>query len=118
MTEAILLHNGNGGTPMVRIEPDATCPRMWRMHWPDGRVSDMGDLTRIRDVAAAICERGPPARNRQVGSSWHSPAAPTLNRNSTFPRGLCQSLPAKDSGLTLGDSRLSKPLQSRIKQTG
>jgi hypothetical protein len=25
----------------------------------------MGELTRIRDEATAICERGPPTRNRQ-----------------------------------------------------
>jgi hypothetical protein len=61
---AYLLHNGNGGRPLVRIEPDASWPGMWRMHWPDGRVSDMGDLKQIRDAAAAICERGPPAKIR------------------------------------------------------
>jgi hypothetical protein len=67
MTEAMLvLHASDGGLPMVRIQPDASCPSMWRMHWPDGQVSDMGELTRIRDEATAICERGPPARNRQA----------------------------------------------------
>jgi hypothetical protein len=31
---------------------------------------------------------------------------PQLNLHSTFPRRLCQSLPTKDSGLTLGRGRL------------
>jgi hypothetical protein len=62
---AYLLHNGNGGTPMVRVMQDDTHANMWRMHWPDGRVSDMDNILRIREAAAAICERGPPARNRQ-----------------------------------------------------
>jgi hypothetical protein len=63
--DALLLHDGNGGTPMVRLNPvRAPWPRMWRMHWPDGRVSDMDNLSRTRDAAAAICERGPPTRDR------------------------------------------------------
>jgi hypothetical protein len=59
------LHYGNVQTPLVRVEPDAVWPRMWRMVWPDGLVSDMGNLSRIRDAAAVICERGPPIRNRR-----------------------------------------------------
>jgi hypothetical protein len=66
MAEAMfVLHAGDGGLPLVRIAPDASCPRMWRMHWPDGQVSDIGELTQIRDEATAICERGPPARDRR-----------------------------------------------------
>jgi hypothetical protein len=61
---AYLLHAGYGGMPMVRIEPDAQSPGMWRMVWPDNRPSDIGNLTQIRDTATAICERGPPARDR------------------------------------------------------
>jgi hypothetical protein len=61
----LVLHDGNGGLPMVRIAPDASCPGMWRMHWPDGQMSDMGELARIRDEATEICERGPPTRDRR-----------------------------------------------------
>jgi hypothetical protein len=37
---------------------------MWRIIWPDGRVSIAVNLARAKDAAAAIAERGPPARNR------------------------------------------------------
>jgi hypothetical protein len=39
---------------------------MCRISWPDGRLSDIANLSRIKDAAIAICERGPPARNRQL----------------------------------------------------
>jgi len=29
-------------------------------------LSDIANLSRIKDAAAAICERGPPARNRRL----------------------------------------------------
>ena len=54
------LHYGTSPTPMVRIVPDECWPGMWRMVWPDGTQSDMANLARIKDAAAAICERGPP----------------------------------------------------------
>ena len=59
------LHYGNARTPMVRVAPDGHSPSMWRMIWPDGQLSDIANLSRIRDAAAVICERGPPARNRR-----------------------------------------------------
>jgi hypothetical protein len=49
---------GNAHTPM-------RWSGMWRMIWPDGQLSDTANLSRIRDAAAAFCERGPPARNRR-----------------------------------------------------
>jgi hypothetical protein len=39
---------------------------MYRILWPDGQLSGMVNLSRAKDAAAAICERGPPARNRQI----------------------------------------------------
>jgi hypothetical protein len=56
------LHYGNAPEPMAWIIPDG---QLWRIKWPDGRVSDYGNLSRIKDAAASICERGPPARNRR-----------------------------------------------------
>jgi len=56
------LHYGNAQSPLVRVVPDDR--GMWRMIWPDGRVFDLANLVRIKDAAEAICERGPPARNR------------------------------------------------------
>ena len=59
------LHYGKSRKPLAWVKPDDRYPTMWRIHWPDGSVSDMVNLTRARDAAAAIAERGPPARNRR-----------------------------------------------------
>ena len=62
---ALLLFYGNAKTLLVRVEPDARYPGMWRMHWPSGEISDLASLARIKDAAVVLCERGPPARNPQ-----------------------------------------------------
>jgi hypothetical protein len=62
---AAALHYGQARTPLVRVVSDAIHPGMWRMVWPDGRLSDLANLSRIKDAAAVICERGPPPRNRR-----------------------------------------------------
>ena len=59
---AYSLHYGNAQRPLARILPDSW-PGMWRIVWPDGRLTDMTNLTRAKDAAAAIAERGPPLRN-------------------------------------------------------
>lgn len=38
------------------IERDATYPNMWRVRWPDGRLSDMVNLTRAKDAVARFVE--------------------------------------------------------------
>jgi hypothetical protein len=43
--------------------PDKTWPSMWRVRY-DGNLSDMANLSRAKDAAVAIAERGPPARDR------------------------------------------------------
>lgn len=50
---------------LVRVVPDAIWPGMYRLHWPNGRRSDLANLTRIKDAAEAIAERGPPLRHRR-----------------------------------------------------
>ena len=57
------LHYGRQHEPMVRVVPDAKYPNMFRMLWPDGALSDMANLTRIKDAASFICAKGPPERN-------------------------------------------------------
>ena len=59
------LFYGQASTPLVRVEPDRTYPDLWRIVWPDGRVSDIVNLTRAKDAAMTLCERGPPARDPQ-----------------------------------------------------
>jgi hypothetical protein len=39
---------------MLRILPDATWPKMWRVQHPDGRLSDMVNLTRAKDAAITL----------------------------------------------------------------
>ena len=55
-----------GKTPLADVVPDNHWPNMWRIAWPDGCLSDMANLSRARDAAQAIAERGPPARNRTI----------------------------------------------------
>jgi hypothetical protein len=60
-----LLYYGSAATPLVRVMPDIDFPNMWRMIRPDGQISDLANLARVKDAALALCERGPPARNPQ-----------------------------------------------------
>jgi hypothetical protein len=59
------LFYGQASTPLVRVEPDRTYPDLWRIVWPNGRVSDIVNLSRAKDAAMVLCEHGPPARNPQ-----------------------------------------------------
>ena len=36
--------------------PDAARPGMWCVRWPDGRLSDMTNLTRAKDAVACFME--------------------------------------------------------------
>ena len=51
------------------VGPDATYPGMWRVQWPDGRLSDMTNLTRAKDAVACFMET---EERRQRGR--HSPS--------------------------------------------
>ncbi len=54
---------------------------MWRVQWPDGRLSDMTNLTRAKDAAACFMETGaspawaaepirrPPVRQNRIHES-------------------------------------------------
>jgi hypothetical protein len=39
-----------------KLMPDATRPGMWRVRWPDGRLSDMTNLTRANDAVTCFIE--------------------------------------------------------------
>lgn len=45
------------------VRPDTRWPGMWRVHAPDGRVSDLANLPRAKDAAVAW------ARPRGVGGT-------------------------------------------------
>ena len=57
------LQYGSGTRSLATVIPDAQWPGMWRIAWPDGRISDMANLSRAKDAAMAIAERGPPRRD-------------------------------------------------------
>jgi hypothetical protein len=59
------LYYGSAQAPVALVVPDSIYPNMYRIQWPDGRLSDLANLTRIKDAAEAISERGPPPRNRR-----------------------------------------------------
>jgi hypothetical protein len=43
---------------VVTIKPDAKWPNMWRVHLPNGQVSDMTNLPRARDAARSLSRSG------------------------------------------------------------
>jgi hypothetical protein len=73
------LHRAGQRGPVLCIKRDARWPTMWRIEWPDGRLSDMANRTRIRDAAVLLaraeleCE----AQARRAGAS---PIALTVPR--------------------------------------
>jgi hypothetical protein len=48
--------------------PDAVHPSMWRVRWPDGRLSDMTNLTRAKDAVTCFKET---EERRQRGRHSH-----------------------------------------------
>jgi hypothetical protein len=43
--------------PLAGIMPDGKWPRMWRVKYPDGTLSDMVNLSRAKDAALAAVAR-------------------------------------------------------------
>jgi len=56
------------GKPLATVEPDAQHAGMWRIHMPDGWVSDLANLSRVREAAIGsvlfVLNRKETARNR------------------------------------------------------
>jgi len=46
---------------------------MWRVRWSDGSLSDLTNLSRARDAAFVMAQKGPPARD---GKLLHWQTAP------------------------------------------
>src|SRR5262245_20457302 len=77
------LHYGGNGKPIAIVIPDPMWPGMYRI-WANGWLSDYANLSRVKDAAEVIAERGPPARigNASVGSGRRRARRPT----GTFSR--------------------------------
>jgi hypothetical protein len=56
-SDGLTLHHGQARKLLARIVPDQTWPGMFRIEFPDGRISDMVNLTRAKDAAIAIALR-------------------------------------------------------------
>jgi hypothetical protein len=41
-----------------KVAPDPARPGMWRVRWPNGRLSDITSLTRAKDAVACFIESG------------------------------------------------------------
>lgn len=52
------LHYGSAERALATVVPDSQWPGMWRIAWPDGRQSDMVNLSRAKDAAEALCATG------------------------------------------------------------
>ena len=39
---------------LASIEPDKIWPGMWRVRLPDGHLTDMVNLSRVKDAAASL----------------------------------------------------------------
>jgi hypothetical protein len=48
------------------VVSESVYPGMYRIRWPSGELSDMVNLSRAKDAALAICERGPPRRDPRL----------------------------------------------------
>ena len=51
------LYYGRSTKPLAWVVPDERWPKMWRIHWPDGSISEMVNLSRAKDAAVVICLR-------------------------------------------------------------
>jgi hypothetical protein len=93
------LHYGRACTPLALVVTDTRWPGMWRIAWPEGRLSDLVNLARAKDAAPMIAERGPPARDRRLlhwkTKASNSPAGGPYARSAR--RGLPGGYPARRS---------------------
>jgi len=60
------LHYGSSRKPIFRVVPDAVYAGMWRVVFPDGSLSDMANLSRAKDAASVMADRGPPRRDQSL----------------------------------------------------
>jgi len=80
---------GRARQPLATVVPD-TRSGMGRIHWPDGRVSDLLNLSRAKDAAVVIAQRDPSVANWRLLHWIHSrpetrPEAPPV-RSAGRPR--------------------------------
>jgi hypothetical protein len=57
MAKTFALHYGTSKKVLATVIPDDKWPTMWRIHWPDGQLSDMVNIARAKDAAFSIAAR-------------------------------------------------------------
>ena len=67
-----------GRGKLAQIEPDAVWPSMWRVRTPDGRLTDMVNISRARDAARALALAALNQRGEETPAG-----APPIARNQT-----------------------------------
>jgi len=83
-----------GGKALAFAVADPRWTGMYRIAWPDGRVSDMANLSRICDAAALIVSYGPPRRDPR-GLKWQRCETPANRVSVRSPdRGAPVQAPA------------------------
>ena len=94
------LRYGHARTPLALLLPDSDWPGMWCIAWPDGRLSDLVNLTRAKDAAELISERGPPVHDSKL-FHWEASNSPRGGAPvRQMRRPLPQSLPP--AGVSVG----------------
>lgn len=75
-----VLLDGTRNTGLT-VQPDSTYPGMWRLHYPDGIVSDMVNISRATDAAFAWLSRTS-GRGNAKGANWKRPEKRTEQRGA------------------------------------
>jgi hypothetical protein len=60
------------GRLLATVKPDPEWPNLWRVHMPDGHVTDMVNLSRAKDAAGtlALAVLNRPEMERQNNAAW------------------------------------------------
>jgi hypothetical protein len=69
-----------GRRKLLTIVPDAQYPKMWRVRYPDGRLSDMVNRARAEDAAVGVALRIANPKRRQ-----RAPAGPPMSFGGDQP---------------------------------
>jgi hypothetical protein len=73
-----------------KVVPDSAHRGMWRVRWPDGRLSDMTNLTRAKDAVACFMET---EERRQRGRQRPSEARLCVKTDSSNGHGSARAQP-------------------------
>jgi hypothetical protein len=100
--QGFTLHLGRGRA-LLDVVPDGTYAGVWRIQMPDGRRSDMANLTWAKDAAISIASDG--RRSDMANLTWAKDAAisialTTYNRQRHMPETPAEAPPVALAGST------------------